>query len=332
MTYYVIPVSNHEDLYYNYNDEGTMKQIRRNFFTQNKLKETIRSGNTEQKQWIGAMAILGSALMFAFASVAVKKTSMYFHTDVWLISFIRFIIGAVMVYTIIKMTAGAVKIRDWKTLALRGLFGSFQMVLFYLGVKMTSSGRATLLGCTAPIWVAVTGFLFFHQKIRPMHIMCGLLVFIGAVIVFYDGSHYSMSGNLVSLASGVFNGIAIHYVIRSREKHSAYIVYLSPCIFGIAISSFSVKEVVNISSPAEAGMIILVGIFASAGQILMAFGMKFIQATVGSILGMAEILFSMFLSLIFVSEKMPVVFFIGAFIIIFALTLNHLGMKKDKPA
>jgi drug/metabolite transporter (DMT)-like permease len=311
-----------------HDNKGKMKLIRRYSDARKKLKETIHTGNSDQKQLIGAISVLAAALVFAFASLAVKKTLINFHTNIWLLSFIRFSVGSVIVYSVIKLTAGSIKIRDWKSLALRGFFGSLQMALFYVGVQMTSSGRATLLTCTAPIWVAVTGFIFFHQKIRPVHILCSFIAIIGAVLVFYDGSQYPMLGNLISLASGVCNGIAMHYVVRSRDTHSAFIVYLSPCIFGMAISSFSVKEIVNISSPSEMGMIILCGVLVSIGHIFLAFGMKYVQATVGSIFGMAEILFSMLLSYVFVSEQMPSIFFIGATLIISALVINIFGMKK----
>jgi drug/metabolite transporter (DMT)-like permease len=292
-----------------------------------KIETSIYSKQRTDHVWLGAASIMFACLLFALNSMTVKLISSYYSG--WLISFVRFVIGIILVYAALKITGRSSKIYDRKTWFLRGFFGGAQMVVFFLGVQITSSGRCTLLSCTYPIFVAIFGHFIFRQKIRKRYILVMLFALAGATLVFYDGSRYPLFGNALCLFSGVINGMSMNYVKKAREKNNSFMVYLSPCIFGLLITSFSVSEIPHILSVSHLGVMVLIGTLAFVGQVFMGFGFKFVSATVGSILGMSEILFSIILSFSFVAEEMPPKFFAGTSLILAALVFNHLLMKRD---
>jgi drug/metabolite transporter (DMT)-like permease len=250
------------------------------------------------------------------------------HYSSWFISFVRFFVGAVLVIISILATGRSFRVHNMKNWILRGATGCIAMVLFYVAIQMTSSGRATLLSDTYPVFVALFGVLFFRERIGIGQIAGLILCICGSTLVFYDGSSYPVAGSLICIGSAVASGVAVHFIKRSRESDNSFLIYLSPCIFGFMITCFSAKDAVSISSSGDAVLLILVGVFAFIGQIFLAWGFRYVPATAGSVLGMAEILFSITLSLLFLGEVMKPRFFAGGALIIAGLLVNQAGMMR----
>jgi drug/metabolite transporter (DMT)-like permease len=244
------------------------------------------------------------------------------------ISFVRFVVGAVLACAVILILRKSFRVTDWKSWALRGIFGAASMALFYAGIHVTSSGRATLFADTYPVFVAVFGFMFFGEKIGPGRIAGVILCIAGSVIVFYDGSSYPVIGNFLCIASAVTGGIAVHFLKRARESHNSFLVYLAPCLFGAVASMWTVPELARAVSLRDMFFLLLVGVLAFAGQILMSFGYRYVSATEGSIIGMSEILFSVMISAALLGEEMTPRFFAGGACVLAGLGVNQLDMVR----
>ena len=74
-----------------------------------------------------------SSLLFAVSAVAVKEASRYYNS--FLVSGIRFLIGAVFCVFILILSAGEVKAVSRKIVFLRGLFGFAAMGLYYFSIS-----------------------------------------------------------------------------------------------------------------------------------------------------------------------------------------------------
>lgn len=272
-----------------------------------------------KKELQAEIAILSSTFLFAATAILIKLISKNFGGI--FIAFCRFLIGVVLVYIVFKITRENIHISDKKNLILRGLFGSIAMVLYYVNIQITSSGRATLLTYTYPIFVAIFGYLFFDEKIKTNTLISILLCFTGILLVFYDKSTYSMIGNIVGLFSGMTSGMAIHYIKRSREKNNPLIVYLSVCIFGLFVSIFSIGQATNITFRSLL-LIVLMGTLVFLAQIMRGWGLKYVTATRGSIISILVVPLTIFFSY-FIGEEMKLKFFIGAVLIIIGLVINR---------
>jgi drug/metabolite transporter (DMT)-like permease len=282
---------------------------------------------------LGALSIASACLLFGANSLCVKLVSA--RIDPWRISFVRFIAGALLASAAIALTAvkegkplvEGFRVKTPGIMLVRALLGFAQMSLFFLGVAMTSSGRATLLNCTHPIFAALFGLLLFRERL-PKAVFVGIaLGFAGACIVFWDGSAYSLAGNLICIVAGASNGMGMHFVKRVRRDHGASLVYLAPCLFGIVATAFAAPGLAGIE-PSDWGPLLLVGLLAFLGQFLMGWGLKYLAATAGSLLGLSEILFALSLSAVFLGETMPPRFFLGASLLLCGLVLTALVMGR----
>jgi drug/metabolite transporter (DMT)-like permease len=284
----------------------------------------------------GSAAILLACLCFGSNSILVKLVSS--RIDPWTMSFVRFAAGLVFsasAVAAVAMRGGSrpaegFKVRDFKSLALRSVFGCAQMILFFIGVALTSSGRATLLMCTHPIFAALFGLALFGERL-PKAVFIGVLAgFAGAAIVFWDGSAYSLAGNLISLAGGACNGMAVHFVKRLRRDHGPFLVYLGPCVLGLILTAFSAPRLGSVSL-GDLGILVLIGLVSFLGQILNTWGLKFLPATAGAMLGLSEVIFAVSLSAIILDESMPPLFFIGAAVLLSGLAFTAIlanGKRK----
>jgi drug/metabolite transporter (DMT)-like permease len=276
---------------------------------------------TMSPQHKGVLSIFISCFFFALMTIAVKGASAYFSGP--FIAFVRFSIGAIAALSCILLFRHGWKVADKRSWLLRGLFGGISMLLFFIAIQLTSSGRASLLANTSPVFAAICGTLFFKEQIKKRYVLSLVLCGIGVCLVFIDGNTYSMWGNLAGLGSGITAGLAIHYIRRVSQKNSIFHVYLSACIFGFLCTLFTWPEVRLLVPGIPLVALLLIAALAFIGQMVMAFGYRFVTASRGSIIGYSETLMTVTLSVLLLGEELKLRFVLGGMLILVGLVLSQ---------
>jgi drug/metabolite transporter (DMT)-like permease len=124
-----------------------------------------------------------------------------------------------------------------------GLFTALDHAVFNTSILMTSAANATLLNNTAPLWVALTAWLFLKERLtRGFWIGLGFAL-AGAVIVL--GSDFLLHpslglGDLLALGSGMFYGGYFLITQRGRQHMDTltyvWLVNLSTTLILLGIS------------------------------------------------------------------------------------------------
>ncbi len=270
------------------------------------------------KKYRGEAALSVSALFFSLTAISVKSAAGDFSGPE--IAFVRFVVEIILCSALIYFSRSTFRVRGAGTWVLRGLFGAGSMVLYFTAIRMTSSGRATLLFNTYPVFVAVTGALFFKRKIEIKHIISLFLCAAGVAVVFYDGSSYGFEGDIVGLLSGVLAGVAIHYVQKSREKNGTALVYMSAALFGLIFTSPHGMTAGYVPGT-EIMVLIAVGALSLVSQLTMTYGFKYIHPTRGSILAYSSLPLTL-LGSFFLGEEFTMRFFAGIVLIFAGLWVN----------
>ena len=104
---------------------------------------------------------------------------------------------------------------------LGGIFTAFDHGTWNSSLRYTSAANATLLGNTAPLWVALFSWLVFRQKLRGLFWLGLALALGGAVTVL--GSDFIQHptiglGDLLAVAAGVFYAGYFLVTERGRQK------------------------------------------------------------------------------------------------------------------
>lgn len=104
---------------------------------------------------------------------------------------------------------------------LGGIFTALDHGTWNSSLRYTSAANATLLGNTAPLWVALFAWLVFRQKLRGLFWVGLAFALTGAVIVL--GSDFILHpsiglGDMLALAAGVFYAGYFLVTERGRKK------------------------------------------------------------------------------------------------------------------
>ena len=276
--------------------------------------------NNMNKQLFSYAMLYLSAVLFAVNSVIVKIAAQTYSG--LFISSIRFLFGIFLIITAILVSGQKFRIINKKYWILRGIAGAVSMTCFYVAIYLTSSGRTALLEKVYPIFVTIFSFLFYREKITKNIIFSLILCTIGVFFILYDGSDYSVIGDLIALCAGIAASFAIIFIKKARETDSSLMIYLSPCIFGMITIPFTFGEFAKITAN---GFILLslIGFLTFAAQVMMAYGYKEVPASKGSIIFYLETILTIFLSLTIVDETITARFIIGCTLVIMGLMINN---------
>lgn len=128
---------------------------------------------------------------------------------------------------------------------LGGFFTAFDFAFWNSAVLYTSASNATLLGNTAPLWVALVTVLIFRKKL-PLGFWFGLiLTFVGAALVlsldFLIHPRFGF-GDLMALAAGFFYAGYLISTQRGRESLDPLsymtIMVISACLITFIFNLF----------------------------------------------------------------------------------------------
>lgn len=102
---------------------------------------------------------------------------------------------------------------------LAGLFTALDFATWNTSVKFTTAAKATLLGNTAPLWVALIAFFFFKEKLRGTFWLGLILSLIGAALVVGANvtENFAINiGDILASAAAVF--YALYQLITQRGR------------------------------------------------------------------------------------------------------------------
>jgi drug/metabolite transporter (DMT)-like permease len=171
-----------------------------------------------------------------------------------------------------------------RLLCSRGLLGGLSTAAFYYTVGPLGAGKAVLIGNTWTLWAALLAVWTLREKLSA-----GRLASIAAAIVGLSmllgvglkGFGQDWQWELVALG-GALGAAGVVVIIRelTRTETSATI-FASQCVYGLLMSApFAVGHVAHLGG-GDVLWLIAAGLMATAGQVAMTEGFRFLPVAVG---------------------------------------------------
>lgn len=136
--------------------------------------------------------------------------------------------------------------RDWRPLALAGLFFAGDLAFWHWSIKFTSVANATLFANFSPVFVTLGGFLVFGQRVRAGFVGALALTLAGAMILmggsFRLGTEHLL-GDALGIVTAVFYAGYMLVVGRLRARTSTATIMAwtalttSAALFPVALAS-----------------------------------------------------------------------------------------------
>lgn len=207
---------------------------------------------------------------------------------------------------------------------------------FYIGTAIStlecyhylSSGIATALVYTDPIWCAIIGLIFLSEKFSWKLTSSILLASIGVMMmtgVFSEDGTFSLVGLIWGLASGVFYALYLILVPRLKVKSIpslklTFYVFFTGMIL-LAVYGWCLNGKVEAISDSSCWInLILLGLVPTAlSNICVTASLKLIDSTIVAILGAFEPLTAMVVGIALLGDPYSIISMTGAALILFAV-------------
>lgn len=253
----------------------------------------------------------------------------------------RFLFGsaAMLAILLLRKTNMRVSLSELLRIVLLAIFYITTALATLECYKYLSSGIATALVYTDPIWCALIGLAFLGDKFSIKLTSSILLASLGVMMmtgVFSGDGTFSMIGLLLGLASGLAYGIYLILVPRLKVKHIAslkltFYVFFTGMWLLIAYSLMTnggVEEVPDSSCWLD---LALLGLIPTAiSNICVTVSLKLIDSTIVAIFGAFEPLTAMVVGVVILGEPLGFIGVVGGMLILVAVAILTINPQKLK--
>ena len=266
--------------------------------------------------WVGTVAVLVAGSLFATSGVLIKHLVQGYGLQPLTVVAVRTALAALVLI-------GFLGVRDRKLLRIRArdipfflLFGLVCMALLQASwayaVSLIDVGVAVVLNYTAPAWAALFAWPLLGERINRQKGVALLLTTTGVALIvhIFDAQFLSLNveGLLWGLASGVLYGLYGTFVRRTLKRYSFWTVitytFAAGALFLLATQSPS-RMVSAFAQPGAALWLVVSALVSTlAGHTLFAFGLRFLEATVATILATVEPVMATLWAVIFLGESL----------------------------
>jgi len=286
--------------------------------------------------WIGTISVLLAASLFATSGTIIKHLIQAYRLQPLTVATVRMTLAALMLFAVL----GAL---DRKLLRIQArdvpfflLFGLICVTLFQAcwtyAVSLIDVGVATVLNYTSPAWAVLFAWPLLGERINRQKGVALLLTIAGVALIvrIFDAHFLSLNvvGLLWGLASGVLYGLYGIFIRRALKRYS----FWTTITYAFAAGALFLVATQLVLSPVEASPSRMVSAFAQpgaalwlvilalvptlGGHTLFAFGLRFLEATVATILATIEPVMATLWAALFLGESLTWPQLIGGALVI----------------
>lgn len=279
----------------------------------------------------GVVLVLSSALMFGSYGVWSKLIGSAHGTFYpgWTRSLL--ITLALLPILILKRQIVSIEKKDWSWMFVFLLVTSMtQAPLFYAFNHMDIATATLLFFVTMLLTMYAIGFLFLGEKLTTIKALSFILAAAGLYITFsFSITAFSVLAGLMAVVNGVASGSEVAFSKKLSGSYSSlYLIWLSWVVIAItnaliSIGAGEIQYAVHFDA-----FWLYQFIYAVAGVLgfwLVIEGFKYVEASIGGLIGLLEIIFSILFSFFVFHEKIGTKVVFGGILIICAAALPHIG-------
>lgn len=272
-----------------------------------------------QNLLLGIMFVVLSQIAFALMDSSIKWLSE--DLPMATIIFFRNVIMMIWVFPAFYLS-GQIKnsVQRLPLHAIRSLSGQIGMVLIFVSLKILPLSDATILRSLTPLFVPILAAVWLKERLSWALVPSFILAFIGVwMLSGMDKPHFS-SLSFLPIIAGIFVAMAMVAIKRvSRVAGGAEIVFyfsLTGLFFSFGMAPFTGFSLPT--SPAIWGVVFLMGLFGSIGQVWITKANQLTEASVLAPFYYLNAVFGAILSHFFWNETLGIWGWFGAVLVISA--------------
>ncbi len=227
----------------------------------------------------GATMMAAAALIISLMHVLVRDLSQDVHPIV--IAFVRNIVGLTMLLPfLLRQDRSHWRSKQPKLQLIRGFIGTCALLSWFMSLSLLPVADATAISFVTVLFITAGAALVLREKVGIRRWTAIMVGFVGTLIIIRPGAGVFDAGALLVLASTVFWAASILCVkVLSRTDSSVTMVFYA----NVYLTLFSVIPAVYFwvwPTWEQVGLMIVIGVMATIGHLLMAQSLKITDATV----------------------------------------------------
>jgi len=267
---------------------------------------------------------VGSSVLFGLMAFATKRAA-----GVWTgpqVALARFVGSVLCVAAIVAVQGKLPPLGNWRPVVLRGVFGGFAVLLYFLCIEHIGVGLATLLNFTSPVFTALLSRLFLGERLR-MQTLAGLVVALtGVTLVLLGGrgiAHPAALGWLaVGLGSAACSGVAVTAVRAARRTDTALTVFASFSGFGVLCTlGPALASPFAVPGAAMWGYLVVIVLFSVVAQLLMTSALRWVDAPTSGVIAQITVVITLLLGVLLLDEALTALSAAGSALTIIGVVL-----------
>ena len=244
----------------------------------------------------------------------------------------RFLFGAIFMLAFLLYRQVSLRISwgDFWRISLLSLLYIICAFTLFMSYDYISSGVATSLIYTNPIWCTVIGLLFLHERLSLKKGAAIALATLGVMLLsgfFADNARFSAWGIFLGLCSGI--GYGVYLVMLPRLKISkmpslklTFYIFFNAFIY-VALYALIVEGGIHpVSDTASWVNLLLLGLLPTAfSNICITMALRLIDTTIVAILGAFEPLTAMVVGVVLLGEACGTATVSGGLLILISVAM-----------
>ncbi len=288
---------------------------------------------------LGYLAALGSAIAWAFGSILFRRVGE--EASPIGMNLGKCILGTFFLGTVLLIIGiEPIDIHTFLILGVSGLLGIALGDTFFFKALISLGPRTTvLLGTLGPVFTVILAVIFLHERLSALAWIGASLTLAGVSLVLWEGSPEETvnkkwgSGILYALLAMICTSLGIIIakigLAKAPPLQATFIRILWGAI-GLTLWGFINRQLGNWTAPFKKPSLLKLIIFAVVVVVFGGFwlslvALKYIDASIATILNSTEPIFILPMAVFILKEKITIQGIAGAVVAVFGVTLIFIG-------
>ena len=219
--------------------------------------------------------------------------------------------------------------------ALASLSFTTDLTLWHYSITITSVSNATIIVNSAPIFVAILGFLFFKDVLTKGFILSFLITYIGIIGLIYYSNNYvngKIIGDILCLVAAFFYALYLLVIAKLGSENSLNIIFYTTvfcCIFSIIPMLVQGGNIFPSTQFEWTNLLMLAVLCQFGGQYLITHGIGNISPSEGSIGLLMQPITATILAAIIFDEILNITQTIFVFVALLGIYLARINLSGN---
>jgi len=282
------------------------------------MDPTSREETYRNQPLAGALFVLSSSFTFAALGALIKVVSTSLTNE--MVVFFRNLCALIFILPWIwySRPLGGVKTAFFHLHLLRSLAGLGAMYCFFYAIAHLQLSEACLLASTAPLFIPAIAYVWIREPVARKVRGAIIIGFIGIVLMLKPGLGVFQPIAIVGLAAGAFVALAMVSIRRMSTSEPTIRIVFYFTVLGTLISAVPLVWSWQSPQPKIWWLLVLIGLFAAIGQILLTKGYSLAPAAQVGPFTYGNVVFATVLGWLFWGESLDSMTWVGAFLICIA--------------